>query len=51
VLRKVLQKTLEEKGVRNANIQAIKDMYDTVTTNIRTLGGKTKEDFPIWNQG
>jgi len=39
---------MEEKGVRNANFQAIKDMHDRVTTNIRTVGGKTKDDF---NQG
>lgn len=45
VLRKVLQKTMEEKGVRDANFQ-VKDMH----TNIRTVGGKTKDDFPKWNQ-
>ena len=46
VPREVLEKVLEKKGVQIAYIQPIKDMYDGVTTSVRTEGVVTK-DFPI----
>ena len=46
VPRDVLWKALEKKGVRVAYIKAIQDMYEGVTTNVRTPGRVTK-DFPI----
>ena len=36
VPRDTLWKTLEKKGVHMAYIRAIQDMYDGVTTNVRT---------------
>lgn len=35
-----------KKGVHMAYIWAIQDMYEAVTTSVRTLGDKTK-DFPL----
>ena len=46
VPREILWKVLEKKGVWIAYIQVIKDMYDEVTTSVRTQGGVT-EDFPL----
>jgi len=46
VLREILWKALEKKGVRIAYIRAIKDMYEGVSTSVRTQDGAT-EDFPI----
>ncbi|KAL5153826.1 LINE-1 retrotransposable element ORF2 protein [Glycine soja] len=46
VPREILWKALEKKGVRVAYIQAIQDMYDRVSTSVRTQGGES-DDFPI----
>ena len=46
VPREILWKALEKKGVRVAYIRAIQDMYERVTTRVRTQGGET-DDFPI----
>ncbi|KAH0462810.1 hypothetical protein IEQ34_010385 [Dendrobium chrysotoxum] len=46
VPRKVLWRVLEKKGVNNAYIQIIKDMYEGATTCVQTQGGLTKY-FPI----
>ncbi|KAL5157078.1 Outer envelope protein 64, mitochondrial [Glycine soja] len=46
VLREILWKALEKKGVRVAYIRAIQDMYDRVSTSVRTQGGES-DDFPI----
>jgi Reverse transcriptase (RNA-dependent DNA polymerase) len=46
VPRNVLWKAMEKKGVRVAYIRAIQDMYDGVTTGVRTPAGESK-DFPI----
>jgi len=46
VPRQILWKALEKKGVRIAYIGAIKDMYERVSTSVRTQDGDT-EDFPI----
>ena len=46
VLREILWKALEKKGVRIAYIRAIKDMYEGVSTSVRTQDGTT-EDFSI----
>ncbi|KAH1125341.1 hypothetical protein GYH30_014768 [Glycine max] len=46
VPREILWKTLEKKGVRVAYIRAIQDMYDRVSTSVRTQGGES-DDFPI----
>lgn len=41
----MLWKTWEKKGVGVAFIGAIQDLYEGVTTSVKTLGRKTK-DFP-----
>ncbi|KAH1256215.1 LINE-1 retrotransposable element ORF2 protein [Glycine max] len=46
VPREILWKALEKKGVRVAYIRAIQDMYDRVSTSVRTQGGES-DDFPI----
>ena len=46
VPRDILWKALEKKGVRVAYIRAIQDMYNGVTTCVRTQSGATR-DFPI----
>ncbi|KAH1266916.1 UPF0183 protein [Glycine max] len=46
VPRKILWKALEKKGVRVAYIRAIQDMYDRISTSVRTQGGES-DDFPI----
>ncbi|KAL5131500.1 LINE-1 retrotransposable element ORF2 protein [Glycine soja] len=46
VPREILWKALEKKGVRVAYIRAIQDMYDRVSTSVRTQGGEP-DDFPI----
>ncbi|KAL5161290.1 LINE-1 retrotransposable element ORF2 protein [Glycine soja] len=46
VPREILWKALEKKGVRVAYIRAIQDMYDRVSTSVRTPGGES-DDFPI----
>ncbi|KAH1202758.1 Craniofacial development protein 2 [Glycine max] len=46
VPREILWKVLEKKGVRVAYIRAIQDMYDRVSTSVRTQGGES-DDFPI----
>ncbi|RZC29082.1 Ribosome biogenesis protein WDR12-like [Glycine soja] len=46
VSREILWKALEKKGVRVAYIRAIQDMYDRVSTSVRTQGGES-DDFPI----
>ncbi|KAI0494831.1 hypothetical protein KFK09_024974 [Dendrobium nobile] len=46
VLREVLWRVLEKKGVNNAYIQIIKDMYAGAITCVQTQGGLTKY-FPI----
>lgn len=46
VPRETLWKALEKKAVRIAYIRAIKDMYEGVSTSVRTQGGDTV-DFPI----
>ena len=45
VLREILWKALEKKKVSVAYIRVIKDMYDEVTTSVRTQVRVTK-DFP-----
>jgi len=46
VLREILWKALEKKGVRIAYIKAINDMYEGASTSVRTQDRAT-EDFPI----
>ncbi|KAL5133996.1 LINE-1 retrotransposable element ORF2 protein [Glycine soja] len=46
VPREILWKALEKKGVRVAYIRAIQDMYDRVSTSVRTQDGES-DDFPI----
>ncbi|KAL5176375.1 LINE-1 retrotransposable element ORF2 protein [Glycine soja] len=46
VPREILWKALEKKGVRVAYIRAIQDMYDRVSTSVRTQGGES-DDFLI----
>ncbi|RZB84080.1 LINE-1 reverse transcriptase-like [Glycine soja] len=46
VPREILWKALEKKGVRVTYIRAIQDMYDRVSTSVRTQGGES-DDFPI----
>jgi hypothetical protein len=46
VPREAWRKALEKKGVRITYIRAIKDMYEGVSTSVRTQDGDT-EDFPI----
>ncbi|KAL5195329.1 putative serine/threonine-protein kinase [Glycine soja] len=46
VPREILWKALEKKGVRVAYIRAIQDMYDRVSTSVRTQSGES-DDFPI----
>ncbi|KAH1219602.1 LINE-1 retrotransposable element ORF2 protein [Glycine max] len=46
VPREILWKALEKKGVRVAYIRAIQDMYDKVSTSVRTQDGES-DDFPI----
>ena len=46
VLREILWKVLEKKGVYIAHIQAIKDRYDGAIKNMITQGG-VMEDFAI----
>ncbi|KAL5143855.1 SPX domain-containing membrane protein [Glycine soja] len=46
VPREILWKALEKKGVRVAYIRTIQDMYDRVSTSVRTQGGES-DDFPI----
>ncbi|RZC05226.1 Protein RER1B isoform E [Glycine soja] len=46
VPREILWKALDKKGVRVAYIRAIQDMYDRVSTSVRTQGGES-DDFPI----
>ena len=46
VPREVLWRVLEKKGINNAYIQVIKDMYTGAVTCVRTQGGLTKY-FPI----
>ncbi|KAL5192364.1 Germin-like protein subfamily 3 member 4 [Glycine soja] len=46
VPREILWKALEKKGVSVAYIRAIQDMYDRVSTSVRTQGGES-DDFPI----
>ena len=46
VPREILWKALEKKRIRVAYIRVIKDMYNRVTTSVKTQGRVT-EDFPI----
>ncbi|KAL5193749.1 LINE-1 retrotransposable element ORF2 protein [Glycine soja] len=46
VPREILWKALEKKGVRVTYIRTIQDMYDRVSTSVRTQGGES-DDFPI----
>ena len=46
VLREVLCRNLEKKGVSLVYIRVIKGMYDGDKMSVRTLGGVTN-DFPI----
>ncbi|RZB81212.1 LINE-1 retrotransposable element ORF2 protein isoform B [Glycine soja] len=45
VPREILWKALEKKGVRVAYIRAIQDMYDRVSTSVRTQGGESDDFF------